>query len=139
MHEANLIIHINSYPGVRKLTIGSHLAELLDGKLLDSHSIYNVAFALTGFRNSESPACRNALPTSRPMPEAFPGVTRSGPPGSEYKFSGLPRIRDIRQRDGHFGWGPKAGILNCRWSDRIKWRRQIDEFDNPCLLLRAHL
>jgi hypothetical protein len=45
-----LIIHINSYPGVGKLTIGRHLAELLDGKLLDNHSIYNVAFAVTEFR-----------------------------------------------------------------------------------------
>jgi hypothetical protein len=45
-----LIIHINSYPGVGKLTIGRHLAELLNGKLLDNHSIYNVAFAVTEFR-----------------------------------------------------------------------------------------
>ena len=45
-----MIIHINSYPGVGKLTIGRHLAELLDGKLLDNHSIYNVAFAVTEFR-----------------------------------------------------------------------------------------
>jgi AAA domain len=45
-----LIIHINSYPGVGKLTIGRQLAELLSGKLLDNHSIYNVAFAVTDFR-----------------------------------------------------------------------------------------
>jgi hypothetical protein len=46
-----LIIHINSYPGVGKLTIGRHLAELLNGKLLDNnHSIYNIAFAVTEFR-----------------------------------------------------------------------------------------
>ena len=45
-----MIIHINSYPGVGKLTIGRHLAERLNGKLLDNHSIYNVAFAVTEFR-----------------------------------------------------------------------------------------
>jgi hypothetical protein len=45
-----LIVHINSYPGVGKLTIGRLLAERLNGKLLDNHSIYNVAFAVTGFR-----------------------------------------------------------------------------------------
>jgi hypothetical protein len=50
MREAGLIIHINSYPGVGKLTIGRHLAELLNGKLYDNHSIYNVAFAVTEFR-----------------------------------------------------------------------------------------
>ncbi len=46
-----MIIHINSYPGVGKLTIGTALAELIDGKLLDNHSIYNVAFALTEFKS----------------------------------------------------------------------------------------
>jgi hypothetical protein len=45
-----LIIHINSYPGVGTLTIGRHLSKLLNGKLLDNHSIYDVAFALTEFR-----------------------------------------------------------------------------------------
>lgn len=47
-----MIVHINSYPGVGKLTIASELAELIGGKLLDNHSIYNVAFALTEFRTS---------------------------------------------------------------------------------------
>jgi predicted kinase len=49
--EASVIIHINSYPGVGKLTIGRHLAEKLGGRLLDNHSIYNVAFAVTEFRS----------------------------------------------------------------------------------------
>ena len=46
-----MIIHINSYPGVGKLTIGRALAELIGGKLLDNHSVFNVAFALTEFRS----------------------------------------------------------------------------------------
>ncbi|MEO0918913.1 MAG: AAA family ATPase [Pseudomonadota bacterium] len=45
------IIHINSYPGVGKLTIGRILAQKLGAKLLDNHSIYNVAFALTEFKS----------------------------------------------------------------------------------------
>lgn len=45
------LIHINGYPGVGKLTIGLKVAAALRGKLLDNHSIYNVAFALTEFKS----------------------------------------------------------------------------------------
>lgn len=45
------LIHINSYPGVGKLTIGRKVASELGAKLLDNHSIYNVAFALTEFKS----------------------------------------------------------------------------------------
>ena len=53
-----MIVHINSYPGVGKLTIGRALADLIGGKLLDNHSVFNVAFALTEFR---SPAFYDAV------------------------------------------------------------------------------
>ena len=42
-----MIVHINSYPGVGKLTIARELVELTGGKLLDNHAVYNVALALT--------------------------------------------------------------------------------------------
>lgn len=45
-----MIVHINSYPGVGKLTIAKIVAANLNAKLLDNHSIYNVAFALTEFK-----------------------------------------------------------------------------------------
>src|SRR5262245_8146007 len=48
-----VIVHINSYPGVGKLTIGRALAELIGGKLLDNHSVFNVAFALTEFKSPD--------------------------------------------------------------------------------------
>lgn len=48
-----MIIVLNGYPGVGKLTIGRALAEKLNGKLLDIHSVYNIAFALTEFRTPE--------------------------------------------------------------------------------------
>ena len=53
-----MIIVLNGYPGVGKLTIGRELAEVLGGRLLDIHSVYNIAFALTEFR---SPAFREAV------------------------------------------------------------------------------
>lgn len=48
-----MLVHINGYPGVGKLTIGRALATMIDGKLLDNHTIYNVAFALTEFRSPD--------------------------------------------------------------------------------------
>jgi hypothetical protein len=53
-----MIVHINSYPGVGKLTIGRALAGLIGARLLDNHSVFNVAFALTEFR---SPAFYDAV------------------------------------------------------------------------------
>jgi predicted kinase len=46
-----VIVHINGYPGVGKLTIGRALADLIGGKLLDNHTVFNVAFALTEFKS----------------------------------------------------------------------------------------
>ena len=46
-----MLIHINSYPGVGKLTIALALQPLIGGRVLDNHSVYNVAFALTEFKS----------------------------------------------------------------------------------------
>jgi len=46
-----LLIILNGYPGVGKLSIGRELITLINGRLLDIHSVYNVAFALTQFRS----------------------------------------------------------------------------------------
>lgn len=48
-----MIIVLNGYPGVGKLTIGRALAAELNGRLLDIHTTYNLAFALTEFRSPE--------------------------------------------------------------------------------------
>lgn len=48
-----MLIVLNGYPGVGKLTIGRVLAEKLGARLLDIHSVYNVAFALTEFRSPD--------------------------------------------------------------------------------------
>lgn len=48
-----MIIVINGWPGVGKLTVGRILAQALGGRLLDNHTIYNVAFSLTQFRTPE--------------------------------------------------------------------------------------
>ena len=48
-----MIVVLNGYPGVGKLTIGRELATLLKARLVDIHTLYNLAFALTEFRTPE--------------------------------------------------------------------------------------
>ncbi len=48
-----MIIVLNGYPGVGKLTIGRELAASMGGRMLDIHSVYNVAIALTEFKSPE--------------------------------------------------------------------------------------
>jgi hypothetical protein len=59
-----MLVHINSYPGVGKFTIGRALADQIGGKLLDNHTIYNIAFALTEFR---SPAFYDTVRAARDL------------------------------------------------------------------------
>ncbi len=47
------IIHINGYPGTGKLTIAKALRDSDGVRILDNHSIYNVAFALLDFGTNE--------------------------------------------------------------------------------------
>lgn len=46
-----MIVHINGYPGVGKLTVARILAEKLEARLLDNHSVYNIALSLTDFKS----------------------------------------------------------------------------------------
>ncbi|KZK75365.1 hypothetical protein PsW64_05268 [Pseudovibrio sp. W64] len=42
-----MLIVLNGYPGVGKLSIGRELADTIDARLLDNHTVWNLAFALT--------------------------------------------------------------------------------------------
>jgi shikimate kinase len=42
-----MLINLNGWPGAGKLTVGRILAEKLGGRLLDNHSILNLASAVT--------------------------------------------------------------------------------------------
>lgn len=69
-----MMIHLNGYPGVGKLTVGRILARRLGGRLLDNHAIYDVAFALAEFR---SPAWDRLARGVRDV--AFQGVEALSP------------------------------------------------------------
>lgn len=44
-----MIISINGWPGTGKLTVALELADRINARLLDNHSIFNVAIALTEY------------------------------------------------------------------------------------------
>jgi hypothetical protein len=48
-----MIVNINSWPGVGKLSIAEQLQQRIGGRLLDNHTIFNVAFSLCEFRTPE--------------------------------------------------------------------------------------
>lgn len=48
-----MILSINGWPGVGKLTVGQELADRLNGRLLDNHTLINPAKALTEYGSTE--------------------------------------------------------------------------------------
>jgi len=48
-----MIININGWPGVGKLSVAERLQQRIGGRLLDNHAIFNVAFSLCEFRTPE--------------------------------------------------------------------------------------
>ena len=78
-----MIISLNGWPGVGKLTIGLELADLLGARLLDNHSMFNVAIALTDY---PSPAYYAAVSTVRDI--AF-DYARALPPGTPLILTGV--------------------------------------------------
>src|SRR5262249_52334651 len=48
-----MIININSWPGVGKLSVAERLQQRIGARLLDNHTIFNVAFSLCEFRSPE--------------------------------------------------------------------------------------
>jgi shikimate kinase len=48
-----MIVHLNGWPGVGKLTVGRKLAPMLNARLLDNHTLHNVALAICDFDSPE--------------------------------------------------------------------------------------
>ncbi|MEM7711841.1 MAG: AAA family ATPase [Pseudomonadota bacterium] len=72
-----MIVVLNGYPGVGKLTIGRDLATRLGGRLVDIHTLYNLAFALTGFG---TPAFRETVARVEAIADDLIGRLPAGEP-----------------------------------------------------------
>ena|SRR5689334_5488099 len=101
-----MIIFINGWPGVGKLTVARQLVAAMDGRLLDAHTIYNVAFYLTEFR---SPAFYETVRGVRDiafdrvadLPAAVPVVmTNAFATGSDWAQENWNAVRALADRQG---------------------------------------
>lgn len=84
-----MILSINGWPGVGKLTVGVELADRLKGRLLDNHTLINVAKALTEYgtpdyydaiRSVKKVAFKHALALPPDVPLILTHVIASGGP-----------------------------------------------------------
>ncbi|WP_269581303.1 AAA family ATPase [Roseibium sp. Sym1] len=101
-----MLIVLNGYPGVGKLTIGQVLAPLIGAKLLDIHSVYNIAFALTDFKSDafyETIRSVQAIADHRicELPPGVPVVlTEILTEGAAWSEECLQRLLDLGSRRG---------------------------------------
>lgn len=51
--QGGVIVHLNGWPGVGKLTIGRVLAARLDARLIDNHLLHDVAIACAGLEDPQ--------------------------------------------------------------------------------------
>lgn len=100
-----MLIHLNGWPGVGKLTVGRLLQASIGGHLLDNHTIYNVAFKLTVFRSPEFyetvRAVRNiAFSRITQLPAGTPVIMTNGLGDSEWGKENWEEIRRLAERSG---------------------------------------
>jgi hypothetical protein len=100
-----MLIHLNGWPGVGKLTIGRLLHASIGGHLLDNHSIYNVAFCLTEFRSPEFYATVRAVRAVAfarvaQLPAQTPVIMTNGLNDSEWGQENWMAIRRLAAQCG---------------------------------------
>ncbi len=96
-----MLIVMNGYPGVGKLSIGRVLAEILGARLVDNHTVWNLAFALT---DRKTPAFYETILAVRrladelicDLPETVPVVMTEaltvGDPFCEDYWAGIEKL-----------------------------------------------
>jgi len=103
-----MIISINGWPGVGKLTIALELADRLNARLVDNHSLFNVALALTEYgspayydaaRSVRDIAFSHVLALEPGVPVIFTNVIATGGP-SGFAKDHWQAIRDLAAKRG---------------------------------------
>jgi hypothetical protein len=140
-----MLIVLNGYPGVGKLTIGQALAPLIRGRLLDIHSIYNIAFALTDFkseafyetiRSIHAIADRRIIDLEENIPVVLTEVLTEGPDWAE---ECTQRLLDLAKNRGpvlmvHVFCELEENKRRIVGSSRIGARKPLD----PAMATRNH-
>ena len=101
-----MIIDLVGFAGVGKLTIGRALTERLGGRLLDVHSVFNIAFALTeprseAFREAVRSVRDVAYGIAAAIPPSVP-IVLTTTPGRDRAFGeeGIAAIADLARKRG---------------------------------------
>ena len=123
------IIHINGYPGTGKLTIAKALQEICRVRVLDNHSIYNVAFALLDFGTAEfkhtvEAVEKVALSTITFVPKSVP-VVLTNALFADSKW-GLQRWEAVKKAGATFDRPVGAVILECDLVTNLERLRTSD-------------
>lgn len=100
-----MIIHLNGWPGVGKLTVARGIVRSIGGCLLDNHTIYNLAFSLTEFR---TPAFYNTVRAVRDIAYArvldldpsVPLIVTNALSTSEWGRENWEELRELARKRG---------------------------------------
>ena len=132
-----MIININGWPGIGKLTIARHLQKNLSGRLLDNHSIFNVASSLCEFQSEEFfhtvRAVRNvAWSAALAVPCSVPIILTSAYADTPFGRENWSAIRELAYSRGSelcnvvLDCGEFENVRRLQSPERAKLRKLID-------------
>jgi hypothetical protein len=117
-----MIININSWPGVGKLSIAERLHQNIGGRLLDNHTIFNVAFSLCDFKSPEfyeaaRAVRRIAFDAVSKLPSNVPVIVTSAYADTRFGRENWAAIRDLACSRG----SPLFNVvLDCSLNENIR-------------------
>ncbi len=135
-----MLIHLNGWPGVGKLTTARILRARLNGRLLDNQTVYNPAFALAEFRSPEFYATARAvrdvvLDCAVRVPADVPLIMTNALSDSDWGRENWAAVQALARRRGDRLF---AVILSCEAGEQAKRmanpeRAQLGKLTDPAL------
>lgn len=135
---ASVIIHLNGWPGVGKLAIARLLRDSLGARLLDNHTVFNVAFALTEFRSPEFYAAARtvrdaAFDCATSVPSPVPIIMTNALSKSDWGEENWNAVRALARRSSR---RLLAVVLSCEEAEQAKRiaspeRRYLGKLTDP--------
>jgi hypothetical protein len=117
-----MIINLNGWPGVGKLSIAERLQKKIGGRLLDNHTIFNVAFSLCDFKSPEffeavRAVRKIAFDTAAKTQARVPIILTSAYADIPFGRENWASIRDLATRRG----SPLCNVvLDCSLAENVR-------------------
>lgn len=95
-----MLLHLNGWPGVGKLTIARLLRDRFGARLLDNHTVFNAAFALAEFRSPEFYAAARSIrdaayDAARNVPASVPIIMTNALSNSDWGRENWDAIKSL--------------------------------------------